>query len=147
MSEATKHMALVQAIALFSKVGALPGVILDTAAQFDAFLTGTAQPKAAKVVAPATKPAKPAKPPVVEEDDEDDADADEEVEAEDEPEDDEEGITKEQVGEAIAALIDNDQKDDAIAILTKFKAKSLSSLKPESYEAAMKLAKKKLNIE
>lgn len=148
MSEATKSMALSHAIALHGKSGATPEDIIETAGTFHAFIAGADTPtkpaKPVKAATPATptKPAKPVKaaPPADEDEDE--------TEVDDEPdmEEDEDVITKEHVGEALAALIDNDQKDDAIAILKKHGAKSLSSLESKHYQKVKALADKKLTV-
>lgn len=148
MSEASKSIALAHAIsALGSK--ATPEEIISTAAEFHEFIVsdGATKPVKAPVKATtATKPAAPKKPvkPAPVDDDEDEAD--DETETEDETDEDEDGITKDQVGESIAALIDNDQKDDAIAILKKHGAKSMSTLDAKHYEAVKKAADKKLSI-
>lgn len=151
MSEATKSAALAHAISIFlpGSEETDPAAILKVAAQFDAFLTGSdvkASP-ATKAVAALTgkTPGKKKAPPVVEDEDEDEET--EEADDETETEDEDEGVTKEQAGAAIAALIDNDQRDEAVAILAKYKAKSLKGLAPEHYEAVKKLAEKKLTIE
>lgn len=150
MSEATKSIALVQAVAFLKDMeGAVDANVIAMAIKFDDFLTGTAKASpAAKAVAALTDKATTKKKPAaaIEEPEEDEEDADdEEDDAEDE--DDEEGVTKDQVTKAIADLIDNDQRDEAIAILKKYKAKSIKGLDATHYEAVKKLAEKKLTIE
>lgn len=142
-------MALAHAIALHGKSGANASDIIDSANVFHDYIVGEgtapAKPaKAVKAAPPATKPVKPAKPaPAADDEDEDETEAEPDA---DEDDDEDGGVTKEHVGEALAALIDNDQKDDAIAILKKHGAKSLSSLDKQHYEKVKALADKKLNV-
>jgi hypothetical protein len=128
MSEATKSTALAHAIALIGKDGD-PEEVMQVAAKFATFIEGAAEmpanripPKAAapvKGAAPAAKPKKAAPEPEPEE-------TEEEAETE--------GLTKEQVGESIQALIDADMIDEATAIFKKYKAPSLGKLDPKFYE-------------
>lgn len=132
MSEASRAAALAQAATVHYGSGDAEGT-LATAEMFHAFVTGgdapsgTAKP-ATKAVAPAAKPAaaKPAKkvtPPPADDD------------AEDEPAAESDGPTKEEVGEAIEALLNANLRDKVIKLFAKYKAKSLSSVKPEDYAA------------
>jgi hypothetical protein len=127
MSEATKSTALAHAIAFIGTSGD-PDEVMQVAAKFAAFIEGAAEapakpaaPKAApaKAATPAPKPKKAAPEPEPEE-------TEEEAETE--------GLTKEQVGESIQALIDADMIDEATAIFKKYKAPSLGTLNPKYYE-------------
>lgn len=140
MSEATRVVALQAAIALAAK-GAEAETVLTTAAEFEAFLSlsGDTPAKGAQKAAaptkaatkPATKPVpakKPTKPPV-------DDDAEPEAEETTEEGEGEEGLTREEVGASVAKLLNNDMRDQAIALFKKYKAESLGSLKSEHFAA------------
>jgi hypothetical protein len=94
--------------------------VLATAEIFHSFIVGTpevsaaAAPKSAKkaaVKAPAKTP-----PPL-----DDDAGGEE--------------VTREQVGEAIEAMLNANMRKQAVELFAKYKAKSLSGVKPEDYAA------------
>jgi hypothetical protein len=127
MSEASRSTALAHAIAVHGPGD--PDAVLVTAERFHAYMTD-ATPEAKPVKSAAAKPAaaKPAaaKPkPAPEPEPEEVADTDE--------------VTKEQVGEAIEAMLNANLRNEAIALFAKYKAKSLSGVKPEDY-AALKQA-------
>lgn len=133
MSEASRAAALAHAVAVHQGTNDTASV-LETAEAFHAFITGTenvakeASAKPAKAAAPvkpaATKPRKAAPPPV------------EDAEEEEAPTPDDDGApTKEEVGEAIEALLNANLRAKVIKLFEKYKAKSLSSLKPEDYAA------------
>jgi hypothetical protein len=128
MSEASRAAALQHAAAVHHGSGNTAEA-LAAADAFHAFITGesnvqtvpvkaAAPAKAAKVVVPPKQ--KPAPEPI-------------------EDESDIEVITKEQVGEAIEAMLNANLRNEAIALFAKYKAKSLSGVKPEDY-AALKQA-------
>jgi nucleoid-associated protein YgaU len=129
MSEATKSTALAHALQHHHGLASEDSEVIATAAKFAAFIEGaaeapakTAAPKTAapaKAATPAPKPKKAAPEPEPEE-------TEEEAETE--------GLTKEQVGESIQALIDADMIDEATAIFKKYKAPSLGKLDPKFYE-------------
>lgn len=135
MSEASRALALAHAVAVHQGTNDTASV-LETAEAFHAFITGTenvakeAPAKPAKAAAPvkpaATKPKKAAPPPV--------EDAEEEEEEAPTPDDDG-APTKEEVGEAIEALLNANLRAKVIKLFEKYNAKSLSSLKPEDYAA------------
>jgi len=116
MSEASRAAALQHAAAVFHG-SANTEAVLDAAEVFHTFIAGSGdQPaKVAGKVPDAQKPAK-AKAP-----------------AKAAPEPDEDAVTKEQVGEAIEALLNADMRKQAVALFAKFGAKSLSGIKPEDY--------------
>jgi hypothetical protein len=133
MSEASRAAALAHAATVHYGSGDAEGT-LATAELFHAFVTDDriqavpakpAKAAPAKVAAKAT-PAKVAAKPVAPV--EDDA-ADEESAAE------EGEVSKDDVGNAIEALLNANLRDKVIKLYAKFKAKSLSSLKPEDYAA------------
>jgi hypothetical protein len=128
MSEASRAAALAHAATVHYGSGDAEGT-LATAELFHQFVAGNAEAatKPAATKPAATKPAatkpKKAAPPV-------DEDA-----AEEEPTTESDGPTKEEVGEAIEALLNANLRDKVIKLYAKFKAKSLSSVKPEDYAA------------
>ena len=131
MSEASRAAALAHAALVHQGSGDAIGT-LETAEAFHSFIGGGENAKVAppaktaapvKAAAPA-KPAKKAAPPVVEEDEEEEA-----------PEAAEEGVTKEEAGEAIEALLNANLRDKALKIFAKYKAKSLGGVKPSDYAA------------
>jgi hypothetical protein len=121
MSEASRAAALAHAAAVHHGSGDAVAT-LETAAAFHAYISP--EPEAARPK-PATTPAKPKpvaakpKPAPVEEDA-----APEEGE-----------VTKEQVGEAVEAMLNADLRVKAQALFKKYKATSLSSLAVEHYAA------------
>jgi hypothetical protein len=138
MSEATRAVALAHAAQIHAGSGDASAVV-ETAEALHAFLisdngvtkaaapTKASTPKAAPPAkAPAKAPAKKVAPPP-----EDDAD-DETEEAEAEATDDD--ITQEEVGESLSQLITSNRAA-AVAILKKYKAKSLSSIAEDDYAA------------
>lgn len=129
MSEASRAVALAHAATVHYGSGDAEGTLV-TAELFHAFIgsngeanapvKASSKPAATKT---ATKPTtKKAAPP------EDDA-------AEEEAAESGEGPTKEEVGEAIEALLNANLRDKVIKLYAKFKAKSLSSVKPDDYAA------------
>ena len=123
MSEASRAIALQHAAAVHHGSGDSQAV-LETAEAFYSFIAGSTAAEAAPVKVlekrkAAPKPAKGA-PPVVEEEDAEPA-ADE--------------VSKEQVGEVIEAMLNADLREEAVALFAKYKAKSLSGVKPEDYAA------------
>lgn len=128
MSEASRAAALAHAATVHYGSGDADGA-LATAELFHAFISGdapTAPAKPAGKPAPAkpaaTKPKKAAPPA------EDDAAEEEEAVGEGD-------VSKEDVGNAIEALLNANLRDKVIKLYAKFKAKSLSSLKAEDYAA------------
>jgi hypothetical protein len=130
MSEATRAHALQHAATVHAGSNN-PATVLETAEAFHAFITGdnetTPAPKTPSEAAPAAPAKSAAKPaaakkaaPVV-----DDAEAEEAGEE----------VTKEQVGESIEALLNNNLRAQAIKLFAKYGAKSLSGVKPEDYAA------------
>ena len=123
MSEASRAAAL-QHAAMIHQGSGDPVAALETAEAFHSFITGgngaaepapaTAKPKVASKPATVTKPAAKAAP---------------------QPEPDADAVTKEQVGEAIEAMLNADMRKQAIALFKKFGATSLSSLAEEKYAA------------
>jgi len=125
MSEASRAIALQHAVALHHGSGDLDAA-RATAEAFHDFIVNKDQGEIAEA-APvkvlekkkaAPKPAKVA-PPVVEEDAEPAADE----------------VSKEQVGEVIEAMLNADMREQAVELFAKYKAKSLSGVKPEDYAA------------
>jgi hypothetical protein len=121
MSEASRAAALAHAAAVHHG-SADPGGTLITAEAFHAFITGAAEetakptkPVAAKAPPKPAKPAKPVAPPAEE-------DAPDETE-----------VTKEQVGEAIEALLNANLRPKALGLFKKYGATSLSSLSADNY--------------
>lgn len=126
MSEASRAHALQHAATVHAGSGDA-ATTLATAEAFHDFISGSPEaeapaktPAKAAVKAPVKAPAKAAvKTPVVE----DDAAA-------------EEGeVTKEQVAEAIEALLNNNLRAKAIALFAKYKAKSMSGVAESDYAA------------
>jgi hypothetical protein len=123
MSEASRAAALAHAAAVHHGSGDAVAT-LETAAAFHAYISPAApepeaaKPKAATPAKPKPVAAKP-KPAPVEEDA-----APEEGE-----------VTKEQVGEAVEAMLNADLRVKAQALFKKYKATSLSSLSVEHYAA------------
>jgi hypothetical protein len=121
MSEASRAAALQHAAAVHHGSGDSLAV-LQTAELFHAFVTGepvsnAAPPKvakAAKTAAPKTAP-KAAEP---------------EEAASDE-------VTKEQVGEAIEAMLNANLRNEAIKLFAKYKARSLSGVDSANYAALL----------
>jgi hypothetical protein len=127
MSEASRAAALQHAASVHHGSNDAAAT-LETAEAFHSFInsgnageTSAAPPSKPAKVAKAAAPAKqkPAPEP--------------EVEADDEPAGDE--VTKEQVGESIEAMLNANLRTKAIALFAKYKAKSLSQVKPEDYAA------------
>jgi hypothetical protein len=119
MSEASRAIALQHAASLHHGSGD-PEAALATAEAFHLFIVGTPEVLAAAAAKSVKKAAvkAPAKtPPPVD----DDAGGEE--------------VTKEQVGEAIEAMLNANLRPQAIALFAKYKAKSLSGVKPEDYAA------------
>lgn len=134
MSEASRAIALQHAATIHHGSGDAQAT-LETAQAFHDFMSAdsAAKPAATKPAAtkPAATPAKkpvPAKKPTPPADDDAEADEGEEAAAEGE-------VTKEEVGEAIEALLNANLRDKAVALFKKYKAKSLSSVQPEDYAA------------
>jgi len=124
MSEASRAIALQHAAAVHHGSGDSQAV-LETAEAFHAFISGGTPAEAPPVkvlekkkAAPKAAPAKVA-PPVVEEDAEPAADE----------------VSKEQVGEVIEAMLNANMRKQAVELFAKYKAKSLSGVKPEDYAA------------
>ena len=122
MSEASKAAALAYAATVHHGSRDAESTIA-TAEAFHDFISGA--DKAAAPAPPAKAPAPPAKAPPKK------APPAEEPEADA----DEDGVTKEQVGEAIEALLNADMRPQVMKLFAKFKAKSLSGVKPEDYAA------------
>ena len=122
MSEASRAIALQHAAAVHHGSGDSQAV-LETAEAFHAFISGgtPAEAPPVKVLEKKKAAPKPAKvaPPVVEEDAEPAADE----------------VSKEQVGEVIEAMLNANMRKEAVALFAKYKAKSLSGVKPEDYAA------------
>jgi hypothetical protein len=138
MSEASRAAALAYAATVHYGSGDAEGT-LATAELFHAFVSGdgaaTAPVKSPGKAAPAKSPAKAlAKPSKATPAADDDATETGEEAA------DTEGPTKEEVGEAIEALLNANLRDKVIKLYAKFKAKSLSSVKPEDYAAIKEAA-------
>lgn len=151
MSEATRAMALDQAVKIVIAQCVKGADVLPLAEQYNEFLTAdstnktagatTAKPAttAAKPAAAAAKPAaaKPAAKPAKTEDDL----ANEAIAAQREREAAQDaaeaagdgGPTKEQVGEAINAMLAANLRKEAVALLAKFGAKSVSGVPVEKY--------------
>lgn len=129
MSEASKAAALAHAATVHYGSGDAEGT-LATAKLFHAFVSGDAPatPATGKALAATTAgkkvPAATGKkaPPA------DDAEEEATVVESD-------GPTKEEVGEAIEALLNANLRDKVIKLFAKYKAKSLSSVKPDDYAA------------
>jgi hypothetical protein len=127
MSEASRAIALQHAAAVHHGSGDTE-MVLATAEAFHDFIVGNAgaatQSAAPikvlekKKAAPKSAPAKVA-PPVVEEDAEPAVDE----------------VSKEQVGEVIEAMLNANMRKQAVELFAKYKAKSLSGVKPEDYAA------------
>jgi hypothetical protein len=124
MSEASRAIALQHAAAVHHGSGDSQAV-LETAEAFHDFIVGVSVPTEAPPVkvlekkkAPKAPPVKVA-PPVVEEDAEPAADE----------------VSKEQVGEVIEAMLNANMRKQAVELFAKYKAKSLSGVKPEDYAA------------
>jgi hypothetical protein len=118
MSEASRAAALAHAAAVHHGSGDAVAT-LESAEAFHSFIVGSQEETAAPTKpakAAAKAPAKPAKP--VEED------------APDETE-----VTKEQVGEAIEALLNANLRPKALGLFKKYGATSLSSLSADNYAA------------
>lgn len=128
MSPASRAIALQHAAAVHHSSGD-PTATLETAEAFSAFIDGAAEEPAAPVKAAkvAAKPAAPAKKPKAAAPVEDDA------EDEDSAEGEEGDATAEAVGEKVEELLNANLRDETIALFKKFKAKSLSGLKPADY--------------
>jgi hypothetical protein len=129
MSEASRAAAL-QHAAMIHQGSGDPVAALETAEAFHSFITGgygAAEP------APAAKPKVPAKPATV---------TKPKVAAKPEPEvePDADAVTKEQVGEAIEAMLNADMRKQAVALFKKYGATSLSSLAEENYAAVKEAA-------
>lgn len=126
MSEASRATALQHAAAVFHGSGD-PEAVLGAANAFHAFIAdnGDTPAKPAATKSAPTKPATAAKKTV----------------AKPEPEvPNEDAVTKEQVGEAIEALLNADMRKQAIALFAKFNAKSLSGVAAEDYAAVKQAA-------
>ena len=121
--------------AVKSNEGATAEAILEAASRFMDFLNGSgyvadanveedAKPEPAKA-AKAAKPAKPAKvsKPTPEPEVAEPA-----------------GPTKEEVGNAVQAMLSANLRDPAIKLMEKYKAKSVSTLDPTHYAAFLKAA-------
>lgn len=129
MSEASRAHALQHAATVHAGSGDA-ATTLETAEAFHEFIIGGAEPAAApvKVAAPAKgivkaaakAPAKAPKSTPVEDAEAEAAEGD---------------VTKEEVGAAIEALLNANMRDEAKALFKKYKAVSLSGLKPEDYAA------------
>jgi hypothetical protein len=125
MSEASRAIALQHAVALHHGSGDHDEALF-TAQAFHDFIVGnagaatqSAEPvKVLEKKKAAPKPAKVA-PPVVEEDAEPAVDE----------------VSKEQVGEVIEAMLNANMRKQAVELFAKYKAKSLSGVKPEDYAA------------
>jgi hypothetical protein len=125
MSEASRAIALQHAAAVHHGSGDTE-MVLATAEAFHDFIVGntgaatqSAEPvKVLEKKKAAPKPAKVA-PPVVEEDAEPAVDE----------------VSKEQVGEVIEAMLNANMRKQAVELFAKYKAKSLSGVKPEDYAA------------
>lgn len=125
MSEASRAAAL-QHAAMVHQGSGDPVATLETAEAFHAFISAGQDAAPAKAAPAKAAPAKPAAktpakaaPPV-------------------EPDPDE--VTKDQMGESIAALIEADMRKQAVALLLKFKAKSVSEVAAENYAAVKQAA-------
>lgn len=132
MSEASRIAALAHAATVHYGSGDAEGT-LATAELFHQFVAGdgatTAPVKTAtKAATPVKAAAKQPKKVVAPIEPEDDA-------AEDEAPAEEGDVSKDDVGNAIEALLNANLRDKVIKLYSKFKAKSLSSLKPEDYAA------------
>jgi len=123
MSEASRAIALQHAAAVHHGSGDSQAV-LETAEAFHDFIVDQVSPVDQAVTptktAKAPKKAAPVKvaPPVVEEYDAQEAIA-----------------TKEEVGEVIEAMLNANMRKQAVELFAKYKAKSLSGVKPEDYAA------------
>jgi hypothetical protein len=126
MSEASRAIALQHAAAVHHGSGDTE-MVLATAEAFHDFIVGNAgaatqSAEPVKVLekkkAPKAPPVKVA-PPVVEEDAEPAVDE----------------VSKEQVGEVIEAMLNANMRKQAVELFAKYKAKSLSGVKPEDYAA------------
>lgn len=125
MSEATKSQALAHAIAFLAGSTQDATDAIAVASHFATFIEGAAEAPAktpARVATPAPKPKPKPKPKPAPEPEE----AEGEVAEED--------VTKDEVGDAIQALINADMVEEATALFTKYKAKSLGKLDPKYYE-------------
>jgi hypothetical protein len=118
MSEASRAIALQHAVATIGNT-ADHAAVLTAAEAYHSFITGNAEAPAKPVKA--SKPAAPVKQ------------ATKPVEADTAA--DEDGVTKEQVGEAIEAMLNANMRTQAVALFAKYKAKSLSGVKTEDYAA------------
>lgn len=125
MSEASRAAALAHAAMVHQGSGDGTAT-LETAEAFHSFIGGDAMApaKSAKVAPTVKAPVKPAKKAAPVEDD-----------AAEEPEAEEGDVTKEQVGEAVEALLNANLRPQVIKLYAKYKAKSLSGVKPEDYAA------------
>jgi hypothetical protein len=126
MSEASRAAALAHAAAVHHGSGDAVAT-LETAAAFHAYIspatpepTEAAKPKPATPAKPKPVAAKPRPAPVEEEEDAAPEEGD---------------VTKEQVGEAVEAMLNADLRVKAQALFKKYKATSLSSLSAEHYAA------------
>lgn len=134
MSEASRAAALAHAATVHYGSGDAEGT-LATAELFHQFVAGDgAATTPAKTVAktPVKTPVKTVKKVVTPVEPEDDG--------AEEPTSEEGDVTKEDVGNAIEALLNANLRDKVIKLYTKFKAKSLSSVKPEDYAAIKEAA-------
>jgi|HubBroStandDraft_1064217.scaffolds.fasta_scaffold233872_2 hypothetical protein len=123
MSEASRAAALAHAAAVHHGSGDAIAT-LETAAAFHAYISPAApEPEAAK-----PKPATPAKPKPV-------AAKPKPAPVEEDAAPEEGEVTKEQVGEAVEAMLNADLRVKAQALFKKYKATSLSSLSVEHYAA------------
>jgi len=119
MSEASRATALQHAASVHHGSGDSEAV-LATAEAFHSFIVGTPEAPAAAAAKPAKPAAKkaPLKAPL--------------------PVDDDAGgeeVSKEQVGEAIEAMLNANLRPAAIKLFKKYGAMSLSGVKPEDYAA------------
>jgi hypothetical protein len=128
MSEASRAAALQHAAAVHQGSGD-PVATLETADAFHAFIVGASNgagepaPKAAAPKAtPKPKGAQVPKPAPPKEPD---------------PEPAGEDVSKEQVGAAIAAMLNANLRNQAIALFAKYKAKSLSGMQSSDYAAIL----------
>ena len=124
MSEASRAIALQHAVALHHGSGDHDEALF-TAQAFHDFIVNQVSPVDQAVTptktAKSPKKAAPVKvaPPVVEEDAEPAVDE----------------VSKEQVGEVIEAMLNANMREQAVELFAKYKAKSLSGVKPEDYAA------------
>jgi hypothetical protein len=124
MSEASRAAALAHAAAVHHGSGDAVAT-LETAAAFHAYIL-PATPEPTEAAKP--KPVTPAKPKPV-------AAKPKPAPVEEDAAPEEGDVTKEQVGEAVEAMLNADLRVKAQALFKKYKATSLSSLSVEHYAA------------